>query len=177
MFISERYKEGIIYDNQGNQLVKIRCRASATDEGIYMTLKTIAPLVEAEKKFYRVNTVFKNILDQAPINTKPTQPDNPTDTEDTIFVVPKNEYILRNMVFTDEEIYGPDYDGKNRTYRIIWKDDKGIEHFVPLEGIDQETAINPNGTYSYNSETKELSFAAFMPYDTEYILRRYIQHE
>lgn len=172
MYISERFKEGIIYDTQGNQLAKIRCRASATDENIYKTLKTIAPLVEAEKKLYRVNTVFKNILDEAPIADKPHKDD--AAYEDSPLIVPKNTYILKNMIFTDEEIYGADYDGKKRTYRILWKDTKGNEYFVPLEGIDEETAVNPNGAYSYNSETKELSFAAFMPYDTEYILRRYI---
>lgn len=175
MYISEKYKEGVISDATGMNLVKVRCKASATDESIYETLKQIAPLIESRTKFYRINTVFKNILDQAPQMEKPSETENPT--EDTIITVPKNEYILKNMIFTDEEIYGENYDGVNRAYRIIYVDEKGEEHFVPLEGIDTGEAVNPHGAYSYNSETKELSFSAFMPFDQEYILRRYYYNE
>lgn len=170
MFIHEKYKEGIIYNKDGGILVRITCKVSATDESIYSTLKAISPLVQCEKPFYQVNTVFRNIVDEAPKNDEDTGSET---NEDLALIVPKGEFIIPNMIFTDEEIYGPEYDGKNRTYRILWKDQEGKEHFVPLEGIDNFAAENPHGAYSYNSETKELSFSAFMPYETEYIIRRY----
>lgn len=176
MFISEKYKEGIIYQGNGNVLVKVRCKSSASDESIYNSLKAMAPLIEAKDKQYRVNTVFKNILDQAPISEDDPKPPS-VDTEDMKLVVPVNQYIIENMIFTDEEIYGEQYDGVNRKYRVVWKDQAGTEHFVPLEGIDTFQAVNPNGAYSYNSETKQLIFSAFMPYEVEYIIRRYTYNE
>lgn len=179
MYISEKYKEGVIYNAQGVILTKVRCKVSATDENIYNTLKVLSNLIESRTKYFRINTIFKDIQDNAPAASSPSEIE--VETEDTIITVPKNEYILNNMVFTDEEIYGEPtgdvYTGENRTYRIIWVDDEGTEHFVPLEGIDQFDAVNPHGAYSYNSETKELIFSAFMPYDTDYILRRYYYNE
>lgn len=176
MYISEKYKEGIIYQESGMILVKIRCKATATDESIYETLKKIRPLVETKKPLYQVSTVFRNILDEAPKQEETTNPPETTN-EDVTITMPKNEYIIENMVFTDEDIYGDNYDGEKRRYRIIWVDETGKEQFVPLEGIDTFEAVNPNGAYSYNSETKQLIFSAFMPYDTQYILRRYYYNE
>lgn len=172
MYIAEKYKKGIIYQTDGTTLVSIRCKATSTDENIYQTLKELAPLVESRNPLYRIDTVFKGILDEAPKQNESTKPDD-AETEDVIFTVPKNEFIIENMVFTDEDIYGDNYDGVERRYRVLWVDDKGVEQFVPLEGIDEFGAVNPHGAYSYNSETKQLIFSAFMPYDTEYILRRY----
>ena len=54
-----------------------------------------------------------------------------------------------------------------------WKDKDGKEYFVPLEGLDKSEAKNPNGAFSYNSETKELIFSAIVASDSEYILRSY----
>ena len=170
MYIGEKYKVGVIYNKDNLTLVRITCKVSATDENIYKTLKSLAPLIDCAEPFYEVQTIFRHILDEAPPSETPVTGES---VEDVKIVVPKGEFILSNMIFTDEEIYGANYDGKDRTYRIIWVDSEGTEHFVPLDGIDTFKAENPHGAYSYNSETKELSFSAFMPYDTEYILRRY----
>lgn len=170
MYIGEKYKVGVIYNKDNLTLVRITCKVSATDENIYKTLKSLAPLIDCAEPYYEVQTIFRHILDEAPPSEKPTGEEA---AEDVKIVVPKGEFILKNMIFTDEEMYGPNFDGKDRTYRILWVDKEGTEHFVPLDGIDQFKAENPHGAYSYNSETKELSFSAFMPYDTEYILRRY----
>ena len=91
--------------------------------------------------------------------------------------ITKNVDILENIIFTDQEIYGENFDGEKRKYRILWVDAEGKEQFVPLENIDTFKAVNPHGAYSYNSETKELIFSAFMPYETKYILRRYYYDE
>lgn len=176
MYISERYKEGVVYQQEGTILVRIRCKATATDESIYETLKALVPLIEVRNPLYQVNTIFKNILDEPPKQTESTKPTD-TEIEDVTFTIPKNEYIIENMVFTDEDIYGDNYDGVNRRYRILWVDKSGAEQFVPLEGIDEFAAVSPHGAYSYNSETKQLIFSAFMPYETEYILRRYYYNE
>lgn len=176
MYIAEKFKEGIIYYGEGAVLVRIRCKATATDESIYESLKALAPLVDIRNPKYQINTVFKNVLDEAPAQEEETKPSE-TEYEDTTFVVPKGEYIIDNMVFTDEDIYGDNWDGVNRRYRILWVDGDGNEQFVPLEGIDTFVAVNPHGAYSYNSETKQLIFSAFMPYETTYILRRYYYNE
>lgn len=176
MYIAEKFKEGIIYHGEGTVMVRIRCKTTATDESIYESLKALAPLVDIRNPKYQINTVFKNVLDEAPPQEESTKPSE-TETEDTTFVVPKNEFIIKNIIFTDEDIYGDNYDGVDRRYRVLWVDAEGTEHFVPLEGIDNFAAENPHGAYSYNSETKELSFSAFMPYDTTYILRRYYYNE
>lgn len=171
MYIGEKYKEGIIYQTSGMIFLRIRCRCSTSDESIYKTLKKLTPLLNVTAPLYQVNTIFRNVLDQAP-EEEGHEPGE-IETEDSELIVPKGEFIISNMIFTDKEIYGEHYDGEKRTYRIIWIDEKGEEYFVPLEGIDTGEGKNPNGAYSYNSETKELSFKRFMPYDTTYILRRY----
>lgn len=177
MYISESYKVGVIYNEAGNTLINVRCRATVTDETVYNTLKALSPLVDSETKLYRVSTVLKNILDKAPEMEEVDEPDQDITTEDTTLTLPAQSYILNNMVFTDADIYGDKFDGVNRRYRLIWKDAEGTEHFVPLEGIDSGNAVNPNGSFSYNSETKQLIFSAFMPYEVEYILRRYVYSE
>lgn len=175
MFISKKYKEGIIYQKDGVVLVKIECKVTASDESIYETLKMLSPLINSQDKHYRINTVFKEILDQAPVTEKVDKPS--VEIEDTTFSIPPHTYIIDNMIFSDEDIYGDKYDGVNRRYRIIWKDEAGQEYFVPLEGIDNFEASNPNGSFQYNSETKQLIFSATRPYATQYIMRRYYYHE
>ena len=172
MYIGEKYKEGIVYQANGSIFIRIRCRCGTSDESIYKTLKELTPLLNINEPLYQVNTIFKNVLDEAPEQEqKPVEGDYTT--EDSELIVPRGEFIIPNMIFTDAEIYGKNFDGEKRTYRIIWIDENGQEYFVPLEGIDTGNGKNPNGSYSYNSETKELSFRCFMPYDTTYILRRY----
>lgn len=176
MFISEKYKEGIIYQKDGTVLVRLQCKVTASDENIYETLKVIAPIVDSQEKLFRINTVFKNILDQAPETEKPSTGDT-VRTEDTVLTIPPQTYILNNMIFTDEDIYGDNLDGVNRRYRIIWKDSDGVEYFVPLENFDTFEAKNPHGQFAYDSETKQLIFSATRPYSTDYILRRYYYNE
>ena len=176
MFVSEKYKEGIIYQKDGMILCKLYCKVTASDENIYNTLKLIAPLIDTQEKFFRINTVFKNILDQAPETEKPSH-DPELPTEDTILTVPPHTYILDNMIFTDEDIYGDNLDGINRRYRIIWQGEDGLEYFVPLENFDVFEAQNPHGAFAYNSETKQIIFSATRPYSTNYILRRYYYSE
>lgn len=173
MYVIEKYKEGVITAQDGTVLVKIRCRISATDESIYNSLKKLSALIENRNPLYRVNTVFKNILDEKPQEdiVKP-----PTDLtySDSPFTLVKHTYIVYNVVLTDEDVFGDAWDGVDRRVRIVWIDTDKVEHFVPLEGFDDESqAKNPHGAFSYNSETKELSFSQTRPYDTEYIIRRY----
>ena len=176
MYIGEKYKEGMIYQSNGTVFLKIRCRSTATDESIYETLKSLTPLIELKQPLYRINTVFKNLLDEAPLQDEEARPEGAT-FEDSELIVPKNVDILENIIFTDQEIYGENFDGEKRKYRILWVDAAGKEQFVPLENIDTFKAVNPHGAYSYNSETKELIFSAFMPYETRYILRKYYYDE
>ncbi len=173
MYVIEKYKEGLLTTSDGTVLTKIRCRISSTDESIYNSLKKIAPLIEYSKPLYRVNTVFKNIVDEKPEEEIETPPEEITFV-DSIFTIPPHTYIIENVVLTDEDIYGDGYDGVDRRIRILWKDESQVEHFVPLENIDDtDLAVNPHGAYSYNSETKQLIFSQTRPYSTEYILRRY----
>ena len=56
---------------------------------------------------------------------------------------------------------------------MFWKDKEGTEYPVPLKDFDNFEGKNPNKEYSYNSETHELTFGAFIDEDTDYIMRRY----
>lgn len=173
MYVIEKYKEGVITAQDGTVLVKIRCRISSTDESIYNSLKKLSALIENRNPLYRVNTIFKNIVDEKPPEEIVKPPEELT-YSDSAFTITKHTYIVDNIVLTDEDVYGDAWDGVDRRIRILWVDTDKTEHFVPLEGFDDESqAKNPHGAYSYNSETKQLIFSQTRPYDTEYILRRY----
>ena len=173
MYVSERYKEGIISDSNGAMLVKVRCRVEAMDETIYESLKRLAPLLECSRPLYKINTVFKNILDEKP-TVEIEKPPAELEYVDSVLIVPEGEYKVNNVIFTDQEIYGENLDGKDREIRILWKDKEGTEHFVPLIYFDDvDAAVNPHGAYKYHSGYKQLIFSQFRPYDTEYIIRRY----
>lgn len=173
MYVTEKYKEGVITSLDGTVLIKIRCRISSTDEAIYKSLKKLSILIEESNLFYRINTVFKNIVDEKPQEDIVKPPAEAT-YSDSAFTVTKHSYIVENIVLTDEDVYGDAWDGVNRRVRIVWVDTDKTEYFVPLENIDDTSqAKNPHGAFSYNSETKQLIFNQTRPYDTEYILRRY----
>ena len=172
MFISEKYKEGIIHQKNGDILVRLRCKVTASDENIYKSLKSLIPLVDSQEMLFSIHTVFKNVLDVAPPTENPNDNEN-VRTEDTIISVPPQSYVIENMIFALEDIYGADYNGKHCTYRIVWKDEAGKDYLVPLYGVESFEAANPNGAYSYDNELKQLIFEETRPYATEYILRRY----
>lgn len=171
MFVTRNYKEGLITNKKGNIIARMQFKASIQDLTIYETMKEFALILADTDIHYRINLVSDDILDEAPASEKPSQQE--TGQEDIKITVPKGEYIVNNIVLTDEDIYGQTLDGENRRYRLIYVNGEGEETYVPLEGFDTFTAENPHGQFSYNSETKQLIFSAMYHTDTEYILRRY----
>ena len=93
MYIGEKYKVGVIYNKDNLTLVRITCKVSATDENIYKTLKSLAPLIDCAEPYYEVQTIFRHILDEAPPSEKPTGEEA---AEDVKIVVPKGEFILKS---------------------------------------------------------------------------------
>lgn len=176
MFALHEYKEGVIYSKtRGTIFAKLQFSLSSQDEVVYEALKEIRKLIWDEEALIRISYVQDKITDK-----KPEAPSASTEEEKTFdskLIVPKYKYIIDNMIFKDEQIYGKKFDGENREYRILWKDKDGKEYFVPLDGFDKFEAKNPNGAFSYNSETKELKFSAIAANDVEYILRRYKLNE
>lgn len=170
MYVNHEYKEGIIYSKKGTIYTKIEFSLTAQDEKIYEVLKGLSKLLRNQETMIKISYVQDAI-----VNEKPEAPveDGKDKEVDTDLVLPKFTYVIKNMIFTDEDIYGKDLDGKNPLYRIIWQDNDGTEYIVPLEGIDNFEAKNPNGAVSYNSETRELIFSAISANDVKYILRRY----
>ena len=59
MYIGEKYKVGVIYNKDNLTLVRIICKVSATDENIYKTLKSLAPLIDCAEPI----TKYKPSLD------------------------------------------------------------------------------------------------------------------
>ena len=134
-------------------------------------LKEIRSLLRDNQVLIRISYVQDKIADNKP--PAPTASIEEERTFDLKLILPKYKYIIDNMIFKDQQIYGKKFDGQDREYRILWKDKDGKEYFVPLEGLDKSEAKNPNGAFSYNSETKELIFSAIVASDAEYILRSY----
>ena len=174
MYISSTYKEGVVTNKKGHILIKTTFKPSVQDETVYELLKEMAVILADKKLHYRISLIQDNILDKQPDSEKPVPGGSETETtEDIKITVPKNAYLIENIVLSDEAIYGANLDGKNRQYRLIYINSKNEECYVPLEGFDSFKAENPHGKYSYNSETKQLIFSAMYHTDTDYILRRY----
>lgn len=174
MYISSTYKEGVVTNKKGNILIKTTFKPSVQDETVYELLKEMAVILADKKLHYRISLIQDNILDKQPDSEKPVPGGSETETtEDIKITVPKNAYLIENIVLSDEAIYGTNLDGENRQYRLIYINSKNEECYVPLEGFDSFKAENPHGKYSYNSETKQLIFSAMYHTDTDYILRRY----
>lgn len=172
MFAQHEYKEGVIYSKtRGTIFAKLQFSLSSQDEVVYEALKEIRKLIWDEEALIRISYVQDKITDKKP--EAPSAPIEEEKTFDSKLIVPKYKYIIDNMIFKDEQIYGKKFDGENREYRILWKDKDGKEYFVPLDGFDKFEAKNPNGAYSYNSDTKEILFSSISNVDVEYILRRY----
>lgn len=171
MFVTRNYKEGLITNKKGNIIARMQFKASVQDLTVYETMKEFAAILADTDIHYKINLVSDDILDEAPANQKPSQEE--TGQEDIKITVPSGQYIVNNIVLTDEDIYGQALDGENRRYKLIYVNGEGKESYVPLEGFDDFKAENPHGKYSYNSETKQIIFSAMYHTDTEYILRRY----
>lgn len=170
MYVNHEYKEGIIYSKDGITHARIEFSLAAQDEKIYEALVALSTmLIDREPKF-KISHIQDDILPKKPDAPKEGGTDKDVDSD---LILAKYTYVIKNMIFTDEDIYGKDLDGKNPLYRIIWQDNDGTEYIVPLEGIDNFEAKNPNGAVSYNSETHELIFSAISANDVKYILRRY----
>ena len=175
MFAQREYKVGVLYSKKGIVYAKLQFTLTSQDELVYEALKEIRNLMYDKDALIKISYVQDKIFDK-----RPGAPIASGDSEkviDSRLVLPKFKYIIGNMIFKDEEIYGKNLDGKQREYRILWKDEQGKEYFVPLKGFDDFEAENPNGAYSYNSETKEIQFSAIASNDVEYILRRYKLNE
>ncbi len=171
MFAQHEYKEGIIYSKKGFVYAKIEFSLSSQDEVVYETLKEIRSLIHDQEALIKISYVQDKITDKKP--EAPTSGEGKEETFDSKLILPKFKYIIDNMIFSNEQIYGQNLDGKEREYRILWKGSDGKEYFVPLQGFDDFEAKNPNGAYSYNSDTKEILFSSISNVDVEYILRRY----
>lgn len=170
MYVQNEYKQGTIYSKKDLTVYfKARFNLNSQDEIVYNMLKEIAAFLEDENTAIRIIYCQDNILDKQPENTE--TPD--IGAEDIEIVVNKYEYTVKNIIYTDAEIYGADFDGENRKCRLIWIDSDSKEHFVPLSGIDNFEAVNPNGAYSYNSDSNELTFESISSQDVKYIMRRY----
>ena len=170
VFVKHEYKEGIIYSKKGTIYTKIEFSLTAQDEKIYEVLKGLSELLRNQETMIKISYVQDEIVDEKPDAPVEDGEDKEVDTD---LVLPKFTYVIKNMIFKDEDIYGKDFDGKNPLYRIIWQDNDGTEYIVPLEGIDEFEPKNPNGAVSYNSETHELIFSTVSVNDVNYILRRY----
>lgn len=118
---------------------------------------------------------YQNIED----GTEPVDPVEPVEPEPSgqyqEFILPTIQGSISNVVMTDEEAYGPEYDGENRTYILYWvnaADQK--EYEVPLRDINEGsvTANNPNGWCSYDSETKTIEFQRYVVEEQIYRLRK-----
>ena len=176
MFALHEYKEGVIYSKARSTIyARLEFSLSSQDQVVYEALKEIRNMLRDNEALIRISYVQDKITDKKP--EAPSAPIEEEKTFDSKLIVPKYKYIIDNMIFKDEQIYGKKFDGENREYRILWKDKDGKEYFVPLDGFDKFEAKNPNGAFSYNSETKELKFSAIAANDVEYILRRYKLNE
>ena len=172
MFVLHEYKEGVIYSKtRGTIYARLEFSLSSQDQVVYEALKEIRSMLRDNEALIRISYVQDKIADKKP--PAPTASIEEERTFDSKLILPKYKYIIDNMIFKDEQIYGKKFDGQNREYRILWKDKDGKEYFVPLNGFDKFEAKNPNGAFSYNSETRELMFSAIASNDVEYILRRY----
>lgn len=170
MYVQNEYKEGLIYSRKdGTVRFKSRFLVHSQDEVIYSALKEIQKLIVEPNTSIKINYCKDKILDEKP----PSQENPDAGIKDLDIVLEKYKYSISNMIYTDEQIFGDNLDGKDRAFRLIWKDKNGEEHFVPLEGIDTFKAENPNGAYTYNSDTKELVFNAVSAENVNYIMRRY----
>ena len=170
MYVDNEYKQGVIYSQKDLTVYfKGRYNLNCQDEVIYNSLKEIAKLLEDKEVNIKIVYCQDKILDEKPENIE--EPEK--GTEDIEIILNKFEYKIKNMIYKDQDIYGINLDGNDRKCRLIWADENGTEHFVPLDKIDSFKAENPNGAYSYNSETHELIFESISSKDTKYIMRRY----
>lgn len=176
MFALHEYKEGVIYSKtRGTIYAKLQFSLSSQDQVVYEALKELRKLIWDKEALIRISYVQDKLCDKKPPALMSTGEEEKI--IDTKLIVPRMKFVIDNMIFKDEQFYGKKFDGKNREYRILWRDKDGKEYFVPLEGFDKFEAKNPNGAFSYNSETKELMFSAIAANDAEYILRRYKVNE
>ena len=174
MYVKHEFKEGVISSKKGVIYAKIEFALTSQDEVVYEALKEIKDLIRDQDASIKISHVKDKIQDKRPEAPASSGKGEGEVIRDSKLILKKFTYAIDNMIFTDGQIYGDNLDGKNREYRILWKDEDGKEYFVPLEGFDEFEGKNPNGAYSYNSETKELMFSKMtLDRDVEYILRRY----
>ena len=171
MYVQNEYKEGVIYSQENSNIYfKARFILNSQDEVIYNILKKITELLADKNVNIKIDYCKDKIIDNKPENLETPSSDC---IENIDIIVPKYQYAIDNMIFTDKQIYGKDFNGVGRKYRLIWTDSNQKEHFVPLIGIDNFAADNPNGGYSYDSSTHQLIFEKVSSEDINYIMRRY----
>lgn len=173
MYAQTVYKQAIITNEANNIAASFQTHKNVSDEIIYLAMKNVEKLLDPGRYSYRIDFVQKDIIDHAP--EKPVVTDKEEYT-DQVLVLKANQFTIENVELTNEAVYGENFDGKNRSARLLWVDNGGVEHFVQLDGFDVDIVETPNGPFSYNSDEQTITFTSMKAYDINYILRRY-KHE
>lgn len=183
--LAEKQSKGILLyqatKTTRKQCTNIQVDVSVENEALLKVKAALNPLFDSALEADIVMK-YQNIgegnettepVDPEPTPTPTPEPEPSGDYQE--FKVPTLQGEISNVVMTDEEAYGPEYDGENRTYILYWvnvADQK--EYEVPLSGINEETvsANNPNGWYQYDSETQAIIFQRYVVEEQIYRLRK-----
>lgn len=180
--LAEKQSKGILLyqptKTTRKQCANIQVDVSVENEALLKVKAALTPLFDSALEADIVMK-YQNIEE----GTEPVEPEEPVDpvepgipsAEYQEFILPTMQGSISNVVMTDEEAYGAEYDGENRTYILYWMnaaDQK--EYEVPLRDINEGTvtANNPNGWYSYDSETKVIDFQRYVVDEQTYRLRK-----
>lgn len=176
--LAEKQSKGLMLyqptSTSRKQCTNIQVDMSVGNEELLKVKAALTPLFNSTLEA-DIITKYQNIED----GTEPVDPVEPVEPEPSgqyqEFILPTMQGNISNVVMTDEEAYGPEYDGENRTYILYWvnpSDQK--EYEVPLRDINEGTvtAENPNGWYSYDSETKSIDFQRYVVEEPIYRLRK-----